>query len=101
MTHEVIIELSARRDIEQTCRWMERHISPEAAGGWYLEVINAIWSLETSPARCATAIENQFFEEEIRQLLCGKYRILFEIDGDTVRILHVRHSARRPLKPKR
>jgi plasmid stabilization system protein ParE len=80
---------------------MERNISPGAAGDWYLDIITASRSLEISPARCATAFENQFFEEEIRQLLCGKYRILFEIDGDTVRILHVRHTARRPLKPKR
>ncbi|MGH9842751.1 MAG: type II toxin-antitoxin system RelE/ParE family toxin [Blastocatellia bacterium] len=101
MIYDVIIELSARRDIEQTCRWMERNLSPEAAGEWYLDIIKAIWSLDTSPARCALAFENQFFHEEIRQSLCGKYRILFEIGDDTVRILHVRHSARRPLKPKR
>lgn len=27
--------------------------------------------------------------------------ILFEIDGEMVRVLHVRHSARMPLRPKR
>lgn len=38
--------------------------------------------------------------KEIRQLLHGKYRILFNIDDarSLVRILHIRHGARQPLE---
>ena len=94
MIYAIILESSA-------CRWMEKNLSLEVAQTWYLDIIEAIESLKTFPARCAHAPEDQFFEEEIRQLLRGKYRILFEIDDETVRILHVRHSARRLIKPKR
>ena len=57
------------------------------------------------PRRCAIARENDFFSQEIRQLLYGKgqhtYRILFtvldELAQPTVRILHIRNSLQRTL----
>ena len=53
------------------------------------------------PSRCSLAFENDFFEQEIRQLLYGKerntYRILFTIVNDSVEILFVRHAAQKPL----
>jgi plasmid stabilization system protein ParE len=101
MTYTVVVEASARRDIDEAYRWMGQNISPESATLWYLEIYGAMDSLKDFPARCGRAPEKQFFKEEIRQLICGKYRILFEIDGEIVRILHVRHSAQKPLKPKR
>lgn len=101
MNYDIVVESSAHAEIDRDYRWMARNLSPEIAASWYLEIIKAIESLRVFPARCARAFEDQFFEEEIHQLLCGKHRILFEIDNDTARILHVRHSARRPLKPKR
>jgi hypothetical protein len=49
------------------------------------------------------APESADFGHAIRQLLYGRrqhaYRILFDVAGDTVRILHVRHCAREYLKP--
>ncbi len=53
------------------------------------------------PKRCPLARENEYFSQEIRQLLYGRgrnsYRILFTIlegtEVSTVRILHIRHSA--------
>ncbi len=53
------------------------------------------------PARSSLAFENEYFDEEIRQLLYGKrgrlYRILFTIRDDEVYVLFVRHSAQAPL----
>jgi len=57
------------------------------------------------PKRCPIARENEYFTNEIRQLLYGKgrnlYRILFTIvEGEnisTVRILHIRHAAQQTL----
>jgi hypothetical protein len=53
------------------------------------------------PSRCSLAFENNFFSEEIRQLIYGKgrsaYRILFTIADDTVQVLFVRHAAQKPL----
>ncbi len=101
MTYDVVVESSARKNIDDAFRWMVTNISPESATLWYLDIYGAMDSLKDFPARCGLAIENQFFKEEIRQLICGKYRILFEIDDETVRVLHVRHAARKPIKPKR
>jgi plasmid stabilization system protein ParE len=50
------------------------------------------------------APENEWYEGgELRELLYGKrqgvYRILFEVRGDTVYILRVRHGAQELLGP--
>jgi len=61
----------------------------------------AIASLSSLPERCPLAPENARFPFEVRQLLYGRkphvYRILFTIEGDAVKILHIRHARRRPL----
>ena len=61
--------------------------------------MKAFRSLERSPLRCSLAPESAFFEEEIRQLIYGKYRILFTVEGETVFVLRVRHRAQDYLKP--
>jgi plasmid stabilization system protein ParE len=58
----------------------------------------AFLSLESFPERCPVAPESEFFDHDIRQLIYGKrqhtYRILFDVGGKKVRILHIRHGAR-------
>ena len=65
--------------------------------------MQAIESLSTFPRRCSIAPENGLFAHEIRQLLYGRgtsvYRVLFTITGDTVSVLHIRHSAQNMLEP--
>ena len=73
--------------------------SESAALRWYEGLMRAFRSLEKSPLRCPLAPESAFFEEEIRQLSYGKYRILFTVAGETVFVLRVRHGAREYLKP--
>ena len=103
MTYRVIIEAPAQADMEETYRWIAQE-SLERAVRWYNGLVDAITSLATLPERCPFAPENAFFSEEIRQLLYGKrggvYRILFTVVHDTVHVLHVRHGARRSLRPK-
>ena len=99
MAYTIIIESSADRELDEAYRWIAENNSPENAMLWYFDILEAIKTLENFPERCALAPENQFFREEIRQLLYGKYRILFEIDDEAVRILHVRHGSREYLRP--
>ena len=73
--------------------------SAAAALRWYEGLMKAFRSLEKKPLRCPLAPESAFFEEEIRQLIYGKYRILFTVAGETVFVLRVRHSAQEHLKP--
>jgi plasmid stabilization system protein ParE len=57
------------------------------------------------PKRCPLARENEYFSNEIRQLLYGQgrniYRIIFTVLEEenicTVRILHIRHAAQQTL----
>lgn len=77
-------------------------INEQSAGAglrWYEGLLKAFRSLERNPLRCPPAPESVFFKEEMRQLIYGKYRILFTVAGETVFVLSVRHSAREYLKP--
>jgi plasmid stabilization system protein ParE len=68
-------------------------------------LLQAIESLSQMPKRCSIARENEFFSQEIRQLIYGRgrnlYRILFTIiegqEVSTVRILYIRHAAQQTL----
>ena len=103
MTYQVVIEAQAQADMEEVYRRLAADSSEQAAQ-WYNGLVDAITSLATLPQRCSFAPENAFFPEAIRHLLYGKrssrYRILFTITPNTVHVLHVRHSARQPLRPK-
>lgn len=69
------------------------------------EADSAFLSLSQMPKRCPLARENEYFSQEIRQLLYGRgrnsYRVLFTIlegqEVSTVRILHIRHAAQQTL----
>jgi len=73
------------------------------AGKWLAGLLQAIASLESDPNSFPLAPESGTFHKPIRQLLYGKrrgiYRILFEIEGEVVKVLHIRHGARRFLEP--
>ncbi len=100
MAYNVVIFPSAQKDIERAYRWMVKH-TPRGATLWHFDLLKAIDSLESFPYRCPLALENQYFKDELRQLLCGKYRIVFTVKDEEVHILHVRHASRKPAKPKR
>ena len=98
MKYRVEISPKALAEVEAAHRWLSAR-SPEAAERWQAALLKAIDTLEKLPERCPRAPESGFLNAEIRQLLHGKqrgvYRILFEIRGETVRVLRVRHGARR------
>lgn len=73
--------------------------SEGAALRWYDGLMKAFRSLERNPLRCALAPESVFFEEDVRQLIYGRYRILYTVEGETVYVLRVRHGAQEYLKP--
>ena len=101
MKYRVVIEAPAWTDIDQAYTWLRRRV-PEHAVHWFNTLQEAVLGLATHPQRCPAAPEADEVGRKIRQLLHGKrsgrYRVLFEIRGDTVHILHVRHGARRHLR---
>jgi plasmid stabilization system protein ParE len=71
--------------------------SPLNAARWYEGLEKAIESLRTMPRRCGIAPESAFLGVELRQLVYKSHRIIFQIHeiSKIVRVLHVRHGARR------
>jgi hypothetical protein len=65
---------------------------------WLNGIKQASESLSRNPERCPLAPESKEIESDIRQLLYGKYRMLFIIRDHMVYLLHIRHGARQPLQ---
>jgi plasmid stabilization system protein ParE len=106
MTYHIIIEPTAEREIRAAVRWNTENTSPTIAARWYNGLIQKIDTLRRNPTRCPIAVEDDKFDEEIRELLYGpggkrahRHRIIFTIREDTVHILYVRHTARDELEP--
>ena len=101
MSGNVVLARKAAREIEQQFTWLSER-SETKANRWRNSLLEAIDSLEDNPERCPEAPEAEW-HEGLRQLLHGKrrqiHRILFEIRGDTVVVLRVRHSAQDFLRP--
>ncbi|MAT14424.1 MAG: hypothetical protein CMJ46_04050 [Planctomyces sp.] len=76
-----------------------RNDSPLNAVRWRKKLYEIADTLSQFPEGCSLALENEFVDFEVRQKLHGSYRILFTIAGDRVIILHVRHGARRSMRP--
>lgn len=96
MAFQVRTTRTANAEIEVAYSWLKER-NPVYADKWFRELMDTIATLQEKPLRCALAPENDALTEEIRQLIYGKsrnkYRILFTIRGDTVFVLHVRHSS--------
>ena len=87
-------------EAEEAFLWLAGHF-PDYAGKWREQLDDALAGLREFPRRCPIARESSRFTVEVRNLRFAKYRLLFTIadaDGDgiedTVRILHLRHTAR-------
>jgi plasmid stabilization system protein ParE len=105
MRYRIEISSVAEAEVDSAFLQLSQITSPTRASQWYSGLLEAIESLSQMPKRCPLARENEFFSQEIRQLLYGKgrstYRILFTIleeqDTSVVRILHIRYGAQQNL----
>lgn len=105
MRYDIEISSVAEADADSAFLRLSQVVSPAKASQWYSGLLQAIESLSQMPKRCPLARENEYFSQEIRQLLYGRgrnsYRILFTIvegqDMSTVRILHIRYASQMTL----
>src|ERR1017187_8213830 len=101
---EYVVEVSARAawDIDEVVERIEMQYPRMAVRG-HAGVIKKIESLILFTESYPLAPEADAFDEEIRQAFHGKrrhkYRILFSIRDEIVRVLRILHGARRSLKP--
>ena len=94
MPYDVRILPRAEFDVQQIYNWIGER-SPEGAHRWWLAFEEAIAGIKQQPSGFALALEAQWIDREIRQLLFktahGRYyRAIYVIVGNEVRILRVR-----------
>ena len=96
MKFDVVLHPSAAAELEDAYRWIAGE-SQARANLWYNNLLKKMKTLERTPNRCPPAPERKYADENFRQLIVGQYRIIFLVDGKSVRVLHVRHGARRTI----
>ncbi len=96
--YRVRITQRAEEDVATVLAWFRDQAAEKAGGKWFAQLMATIDTLETMPERCARAAEAVEIDLDIREILIGKrrssYRVLFQIQGTTVHILRIWHSAR-------
>ncbi len=109
VTYAIRITERAQRDIDLATVHFAETASEETAIAWREGLNEWLGTLATFPRRCPRAPER--FKREVRQGIYRRpgsrvnYRILFSLDNEDadaldapmVVILHIRHSAARPL----
>ncbi len=105
MSFQIEISSVAKAEADAAFLRVSQLTSVEQGKSWYADLLRAISSLSVMPNRCSLARENQYFSNEIRQLLYGRgkntYRILFtvieSVSASSVRILHIRYGSQQPI----
>jgi plasmid stabilization system protein ParE len=92
MAFQVIVRPQARSDIAAAMRWLAGNSLP-AAARWRTGLLQIVDKLETDPTHYPEADEAGELGVDLRQLLYGRRRNMFTIDGQTVNVLRVRHAA--------
>ena len=100
--YRIEITETAELEIQEAYNWYYER-SPLGAKRWVRSLRRKIETLRRQPERCPLARESDAFEDPVRQILYGKrsgvYRVMFHIVGDTVQVIHVRHSALDEVRP--
>ena len=103
MSCRVRLQRLANQDLEEAYARAARN-APQAAARWLDRFQSALHVLSHNPERCPFAKENAKVDLELREFHFGNkphvFRVIFTIDGETVRILRIRRAQRRFLTRK-
>lgn len=89
--YTLIFEALAQADVQESYAWGCRAWGKARAQKWVRDLRAATRrQLAIVPAGFPLAPESDEFQEEIRQMVVGRYRVLFTIKGRKVHVLHVR-----------
>jgi plasmid stabilization system protein ParE len=89
--YAVVFEESAQADVRESYDWGCRSWGKPEAKQWVRQLRTAVsQQLAIVPKGFPLAPEDDEFSEEIRQMVVGRYRVLFTIKGAKVHVLHVR-----------
>lgn len=86
-----IFEDSAQADVRGSYDWGCRSWGKRQAQTWIRQLRTAVFKqLALISNEFPLAPEDVEFSEEIRQMIVGRYRVLFTIRGREVHVLHIR-----------
>lgn len=94
----MVVTPQAQTDIRESFLYIYER-APLNGERWLKLLYAQLDTLEQFPERCGPAVEREYLEEDLRQLLFKSHRVIFQVDrrSNTVYILHVRHAKRRAL----
>ena len=99
MAFEVVITDAALAEAEEYVVFIRTGRSePLAAEKWWDGLLEAVFSLENMPERCAVIPEREYFTQPVRHLVFFSHRIIFSVTENTVTILRIYHASRRPIR---
>jgi len=90
--YKVFITANAQSNLEEIIDYIKLD-SKSRAQAWLKSVKDKIISLRTYPRRGRLVPEYEG-EKEIREIIWGSYRIIYEIDADRIYVLYIYHGAR-------
>jgi len=99
MKRLAVIEESAQIDLHESYDWGCRTWGKRETQQWARELRSAVLKQLAVTPKAFLAPENDEFFEEIRQMVVGRYRVLFTIKRRKVHVLHVRGAYVGPLNP--
>lgn len=89
--YRVAFAATAMEDIVSSYEWGCREWGEEAAWRWYENLRDSVRRMLASfPLSQAIAPDNDSYQFDTRQMLVGRYRFLFTVQGETVTVFHVR-----------
>jgi len=97
MKYSVELSERAEHDIKDAFLYIQKN-GPASPVAWREGLREKLISLESYPEAHGFAPENALSRVEVRQLLYGPFRILFQVSNEVVHVLTVRHGARRFLR---
>ena len=86
----VIVEPMAIESMRVSYEWGVAHWGETLAQTWARNMRTAIYSLAHLPERYPLAPENPMFEQDIRHMVIGRYRIIFSVMKNTVHVLYIK-----------
>ena len=98
--YKVTLHPDAEIDINSSFQWGCRTWGREDAEAWIRKLRHTINTrLTSTPLGCSLAPESNELDIDIRELIVGRYRILFIVENRVVTVLHVKGSYVPQLSP--
>ena len=89
--YAVVFEESVQGEVRESYDWGCRAWGKHEAQEWVRQLRKTVsQQLAIVPKGFPLAPEDDEFSEEIRQMIIGRYRVLFTINGRKVHVLHIR-----------